>query len=290
MRVSAIVPAYNHARFVAEAVASALTQSHPCEVVVVDDGSTDETPAALAAFGDRIRVLRQQNRGVSAARNRGVAACTGEVVAFLDADDVWHPHKVARQVERLAARPDVTLVHCAVVEIDGIGRVTGGRSDGGQGDVQAALLRFGPGGILGGGSGALLPRATFERLGGFDEGLSTSADWDLYRRAAAQGPVAFVDEPLLLYRVHGANMHRNVARMEREMLRAYDKAFAEPGPPVPRDEAYARLHLVLAGSYFDSGAIASFLRHATSAIAHDPATLGHFARYPLRVLGRAMRR
>src|SRR5687767_5658816 len=103
--VSVIVPAYNAAAFVAEAIDSALAQSHPeLEVIVVDDSSTDDTPAVLQSYGNRITVHRQDNRGVSAARNTGAQLATGEWIAFLDADDVWRPDKITQQL-RIAQAP-----------------------------------------------------------------------------------------------------------------------------------------------------------------------------------------
>ena len=110
-RVSVIIPAYNSGPLVEEAIGSALAQTRPpAEVVVIDDGSTDDTAERLARFGPPVRVIRQANGGVSAARNRGLAAATGAFVAFLDADDVWHPDKLRRQLEAFAKRPELGLL------------------------------------------------------------------------------------------------------------------------------------------------------------------------------------
>jgi glycosyltransferase involved in cell wall biosynthesis len=104
--VSCVVAAFNSARYVEEAIRSVLAQTHrPIEVVVVDDGSEDGTPDLAAAFGDPVRVVEQQNAGPAATRNRGVHEARGEFVAFLDADDLWHPEKLARQLARFEARP-----------------------------------------------------------------------------------------------------------------------------------------------------------------------------------------
>jgi len=114
LRISCIVPVYNGERFLAEALDSILAQSlAPFEVIVVDDGSTDTTPAVATRYGQRITYIRQDNAGPSAARNRGVRAARGELVAFLDADDIWRPDKLARQAARFAARPelDISLSH-----------------------------------------------------------------------------------------------------------------------------------------------------------------------------------
>src|SRR5712675_1199611 len=98
MRVSVIIPTYNSGRLVVEAVESALAQTlAPAEILVVDDGSTDDTRDRLAKFGPPVSYIHQENQGVAAARNRGIRAATGDLVAFLDADDVWHPKKLERQ-------------------------------------------------------------------------------------------------------------------------------------------------------------------------------------------------
>src|SRR5262245_15747118 len=109
--VSVVIPTYNCGRLVTEAVDSVLGQTvPPAEVIVVDDGSQDDTAERLAAYAGRVRYLRQENQGVAAARNCGVAASGGEVVAFLDADDVWHPRKLEFQLAALDRHPGLGLL------------------------------------------------------------------------------------------------------------------------------------------------------------------------------------
>ncbi len=120
--VSVIIPTYNRARLVSIAVESALAQTHPAvEVIVVDDGSTDDTPDRLAAFGGRIRVLRQANAGVCAARNAGMALANGRFIAFLDSDDRWLPWKIAAQIAAFRAVPalQLTWTEAAIIDLDG---------------------------------------------------------------------------------------------------------------------------------------------------------------------------
>jgi glycosyltransferase involved in cell wall biosynthesis len=288
--ISVVIPAYNHARYLAQAIASALGQTRPAaEVIVVDDGSTDDTPRVLEPFRDAVRTVRQPNRGVSAARNAGAALAQGDLFAFLDADDVWLPGKLAAQAECFAAAPETGLVHCAVEEIDAEGRVVRTRTDGMDGRVAEEMLLFRRAVILGGGSGAVVTRARFEEVGGFDESLATSADWDLHHRIARRAPVGFVPQVLLRYRVHGANMHGDVARTAREMLQAYGKAFAQDPALRPlRGRAYGGLHAMLSGSFQAQGAFAPALAHALRALAHDPSRVGRFLGYPLRRLRRSV--
>ena len=115
LRVSAVIPTYNRAHCVGDAIESVLQQTRACdEIIVVDDGSTDQTRAVLAGFGDRIRVIRQVNAGVSAARNAGIRAARGDWVAFLDSDDRWAPGKIEAQSEAAAQNPAAVAIFCSV--------------------------------------------------------------------------------------------------------------------------------------------------------------------------------
>jgi glycosyltransferase involved in cell wall biosynthesis len=285
LSVSVVIPAYNLARYLPQAIDSALAQTLPAaEVVVVDDGSWDETPRVLASFGGRIRAIRQENRGLSAARNAGVAGASGDLIAFLDADDVWHPQKLEKQVSRFATDAALGLVHCGLEEIDGAGKVIGRRLDGLEGWVAEEMLLFERGVILGGGSGAMISRSVFEEVGGCDLRLSTSADWDLHYRIARVRRVGFVAEPLLRYRFHGANMHANIGAMEHDMRIAYRGAFERGGAALRgmRRRCYGNLYAVLAGSYFRYGQTRRFLCAAAKALWFRPTTLPRFLGYPLR--------
>jgi hypothetical protein len=146
------------------------------------------------------------------------------------------------------------------------------------------MLRFDRPVILGGGSGTVIPRSWFTAVGGFDPRLSTSADWDLYRRIASRARVGFVPEVLLQYRQHGANMHRNVRAMEHDMLLAYAKALAD-GALAPRSlrrRCYGNLHTVLAGSFFAAGEPSAFLKHAARSLWLTPGNLTRYLAFPLR--------
>jgi len=284
--ISVIIPAYNYARYLNQAIESVLGQTlSPHEVIVVDDGSTDDTATVLAAYRERVCVLRQPNQGVAAARNYGARTATGELLAFLDADDYWLHHKLELQRDRFLADPDLGLVHCGYEEVDVSGNMLGHKYlQGLEGWVADEMLLFSRPVILGGGSGFLLPRKTFFTLGGFDERLSTSADWDLFQRIARRARVGFVPEVLLRYRRHGSNMHGNVRAMEHDMLLAYQKAFAEGGPALRhlRRRCYGNLHTALAGSFLAAGQPWACLRHAAQGLLLTPQNLTRYLAYPLR--------
>lgn len=285
--VSVVIPVFNQARFVGDAVSSALGQTlSPLEVIVVDDGSTDETPEVLRQFATapRVKIIRQDNRGVAAARNAGVAAAHGKYLAFLDADDIWLPPKLARQRDRFGLNPELTLVHCGLMVIDENKTKLREEAAGREGHIAPELLFFEGPVILGGGSGLMVPAGLFRELGGFDERMSTSADWDLFYRLANRGPVGFVPEILLQYRMHGHNMHGNIRAMRHDMLLGYRKAFAGADAELRRRRRYAyhRLHSVLAGSFVAVGQKKQGWKHGLIAVGYRPASV--FA-----MIGRAWR-
>jgi glycosyltransferase involved in cell wall biosynthesis len=293
LKVSVVIPTYNHARFLSQAIDSVCSQTlAPYEVIVIDDGSTDDTQNVLARHAKRIRALRQQNKGVAAARNAGVMIASGDLIAFLDADDLWLPHKLERQVELFASQPGIGLVHCATEDINENGVPLRRHFDGLEGLVATEMLLFRRAVILGGGSGVVIPHAVFQKVGGFDEKLSTSADWDLYYRIASRHKVGFVPEVLLQYRLHATNMHGNVRAMEHDMMLAYEKAFtgADAETARLRRRCYGNLHAVLAGSFFSAGEMSRFFAHAAKSLYLTPGNISRFAQYPSRWRRRAIAR
>jgi glycosyltransferase involved in cell wall biosynthesis len=205
-RVSVIVPVHNRPRFVREAVESALAQDCPggAEVVVVDDGSTDETPQVLASFGDRIRVVRQENGGPSRARNRGFREAHGELFALLDSDDVWLPGKLVAQLAALDASPACCLVHSDVDEFwdDGSARRWTRRPPVLGGDVLRALLRRNFVHTM----TVVLRRGAVDAVGGFDPAYPPCEDWDLWLRLAERWPIAADPGRRVRTRVHEGSL------------------------------------------------------------------------------------
>ena len=287
--VSVIIPCYNYARYVREAIDSALGQTYaPLEVIVVDDGSTDSTPEILASYGDRIRVIRQQNGGAAKARNTGVTAARGESVAFLDADDVWRRRKLEVQMARLEADPSLAMVHCGVETFDARGRTLRVFLNGKEGRIAASLLRLDPDVITAPGSNIVVRKNVAEEVGGFDNRLPLSEDWDFCYRVAGRYPVGYAAEPLVRYRQHGNGAHLDIARFENAMLLAFEKAFASDDPAVQslRNGAYGRLHRILAGSYFHARRPWPFLRNVAASLRYDTSNLRYFAAWPLRLYAR----
>jgi len=227
--VSIVIPNHNYGRFVSDAVESALSQSYrPIEVIVVDNGSTDDSLARLEAFGDRIRLIAQPDLGQAGSRNRGILASAGEFVAFLDADDVWNPEKLAAQMQ-LFSDPRIGLVYCSMSEADADLRPVAGRRAMYRGDVRSLMVgRVGHAVIVGGESTAVIRRSCFAEVGLFDPTLSISAGWDMYRRIVGRYEVDFVEEPLVTYRVHGSNQHLLTDAYYSEMVAIYRRLFDDP--------------------------------------------------------------
>ncbi len=288
--VSVVIPNYNYARYLSEAIDSVLAQTYPkIEVIVVDDGSTDESIPKLRQYGSRIQYIQQKNQGVAAARNRGIHQSVGELIAFLDADDYWLPLKIERQVEQFIKAPGLGMVHCGVIEFGEVTGVEVIRLDGQQGDVADELLLLQRSVILGGGSGLIVQRSILEEIQGFDTHLSTSADWDLFYRIARKYRVGFVAEPLVKYRRHRSNMHSNINAMEQDMLLGFHKAFTNASLETQRlrRRAYAKLHLILAGSYFQARQLRKSMCHWGRSLLYSTEGIGYLLNYPLRQLKRS---
>jgi glycosyltransferase involved in cell wall biosynthesis len=273
--VSAVIPVYNGARYVAEAIASVLAQTRtPLECLVIDDGSTDSTAEVVAEFGEDVTYVRLENGGVSRARNHGIQCARGELVAFLDHDDVWLPMKLQRQVDALQAKPQASMVLCAVEMADADGKANGVKGLSHFQDLITAMLCFHAMEIPSCSSTGLMRRDWLVADGGFDPALSTCADWDLLVRSLLDTGITYVDEPLTRYRVHGSNMSRNIASIERDMVYAFAKTFADPRLPetvrARRRYAYARMYRMLAGSYRDVGDRKAMARSLAQVFRHDP--------------------
>jgi glycosyltransferase involved in cell wall biosynthesis len=212
---SIVIPCYNQGRYLGDAIASASRQSHPdVEVLVVDDGSTDDTPRVAAAH-PAVTYLRQENAGTAAARNHGLRASRGEFVVFLDADDRLLPDAVAAGVAHLAAHPDAAFVtgHVRLIDEAGAPGVVPDQAHGPAG--YASLLRWNyiwtPGVVT-------YRRSAVEAAGGFDPSAGGSADFELNVRLARRLPIACHHRVVLEYRQHGANMTRDPAHMLRSAV------------------------------------------------------------------------
>lgn len=284
--VSILVPAFNAEGTLADTLRSALASSYSnLELVLVDDGSTDGTTAiaqAIAKDDKRVRVFRKPHCGVSAALNFGIAQCRGEFVARLDADDLWHPTKLAKQVKVLIADPAVALACTYVRYIDGRGHVV--RDAAPQTMAGKAQCQCLYNGIVGGGSSAVIRRSTLEAVGGYDEGLSVWEDLLLHLKVAAAGEIAFIPEYLTGYRLRrdssSADLERSLAswRMAKKRIE-----IEFPGVPASVHRwSHARHLLELAEGFAWRGRYATTAKLLAESLACDPGRTFEFLAYRLR--------
>jgi hypothetical protein len=200
-RVSVIIPAYNASRFLKAAIDSVLAQTYAdIEVIVIDDGSTDDT-AQIASNSPGVICIRKPNGGVSSARNAGVRSSTGDYVAFLDADDVWHPQKIACQVALMEQHADCDLSYTRMSVDSETDSVTSTTVDAGQ-MRHTRIDELGPSfrNPFFGTSSVIVRRAAFDRAGGFDETLPFAEDINFFLRVVIDRPLVFILEFVSVYK------------------------------------------------------------------------------------------
>jgi glycosyltransferase involved in cell wall biosynthesis len=256
--VSVIVPVFNGEKFLAQTIESVLNQTFTnFEIVVVDDGSTDRTAQITNEFtrkDGRIKLLKQNNLGVSAARNHGYNNSTGKFLAFLDADDVWLPDNLELKLAKLKSG-DYGLVHSGALVIDELGGQMSGKTiQGKEGNLLNGLLAWRETQVPGP-SSILLKREVMERVGLFDDRLSTSADQDFFIRVAAHSSIGRIDRITWHYRVHNSNMHKNIKSMEHDVLIVFAKAKQANlfcNKKFEKD-CFSNMYLILAASWAGDG-------------------------------------
>jgi glycosyltransferase involved in cell wall biosynthesis len=293
--VTVVIPAHNAESTLADTLQSLLAQTFTgFEAIVVDDGSTDSTAATASSTGDpRVRVLSIQRGGVSRARNLGIAQAMGRYIAFLDADDLWEPQKLALQVERLDERPDVGICVTRAISIDAESKVIGPRPLLTDTDDYTEALLLGSM-IAGCISSAVVRREVIELVGQFVLDQTHCEDWDLWLRLSLVTNFAVIPEPLVRYRIHDGNSSGDALALERDTFATLDRFFSSPQSADHRHlrrRAYAHHWMVCSGAYFQSGALVQAFRcGARGAIAQPSSTtkaLGLPARRLRRALGTA---
>ncbi len=224
--ISVIIPSHDRWHTLPRALDSVLAQQlQPLEVIVVDDGSSDDTAALMAEHYPSVRLLQQKNQGVSAARNSGIKVSKGRWIALLDSDDVWHPEKLERQREQLIAEPVYRLCHCDEIWIRNGVRVNPKRrhqKTGGWVFEQCLpLCAISP-------SAALIRRDVFEDIGFFDPELPACEDYDFWLRLTHREPVLYIEEALLnKYGGHEDQLSRAHWGMDRFRIQVLLKLLAQ---------------------------------------------------------------
>ena len=281
-KVSVIIPTYNCDRYICQAIDSVLAQTfQDLEIIVMDDGSTDNTRLVLERYGDQIRYIYQENQERSVARNNGIRQSTGEYVAFLDADDVWREDKLARQVKVLDRHPEVSLVYAQAAIIGGDGAwprgdeivaIGWGLARPARIYNRLALRNFIPAPTV------MVRRQCFDEVGYFDESLVYVEDWDMCLRVAEKYKVAFVPQILAGYRI--ANQGNMLSRLDGYSVQQGIVRIAEkiPAPSAADSEDLTYLKAKALGRAYIRAACLDYAldhlddaqRNFSLAVANDP--------------------
>jgi glycosyltransferase involved in cell wall biosynthesis len=270
-KVSVVIPAYNSIAYLPETVESVLKQTFTdFEVLIIDDGSSDQTVEWASQITDpRVKLMKQKNQGSSGARNTGIAHAQGEYVALLDADDIWEPTKLEKQVLRLEGNPAVGLVDTWAVLANEQGKPTGkvfGSPT--EDDVWQRLVEFKT--VCCCGSTSLIRRCCFETVGVFNQNLHFLEDLDMFIRIAAHYSFAVVKEPLIRYRQHPNNKSNNSQEVLEAFRTIIEKAF-ESAPfelLYLRGRGYGRINLHLAWTSINNSDYKAASQLHQQAIAH----------------------
>lgn len=244
-KVSVIIPAYNSLTYLPAAIDSVLRQTfQDFELLVIDDGSSDGTTDWVNCLTDpRIKLTSQAHQGTSTARNTGIANSEGEYIAFLDADDLWHPSKLTKQVQKLANSPQFGLVHCWTEFTNAQGDKTGKfMTSHGEGNVWQEMVFYN---LLRCGSTPMVRRTCFASLGVFDTTLKYAEDWDMWIRIASRYEFSIINQPLVFYRKHQGNKSRNYEGQLESFCQIIDKAIDSHPEDLQSLKrcAYGRAHL-----------------------------------------------
>jgi len=281
---SVVIPAYNASPYIQDCVSSVLAQTDPdFEVLVVDDGSTDDTAAQVKAVTDpRIRLIQRPNGGLAAARNTGIQAAQGELVAFLDADDRWCPEKLAAHRQALDRHPEASVSYDWAAFIDAQGQRTGLCMA--QSQIQltheALLLKN----YLGNGSTAVVRRAVLEQVGGFNENLKRLVDHELWVRLTYGGHhIQLIPAVLTEYRTHAQSFTADTERMLQGVGVFLDTVATYAPGSVQRltPLAWAFTHRWMARAAFVAGDYNRARDHARQALKASPQVLWRDPRGPI---------
>ncbi len=222
--VSVIIPTYNRGWILTEAIDSVLAQDYKdFELIVVDDGSTDNTREILDSYGRDIIVLRQANQGVSAARNRGLAEARGRLVAFLDSDDIWLPRKLLRQVDFFNSTPDAVINQTEEIWIRNGMRVNPKNR---HRKPSGMIFERSLGLCLVSPSAVMIQKPLFDVVGAFDENLPACEDYDLWLRISCRYPVHLIDTPLILKRGGHEDQLSKAPGLDRFRIQSLEKIIA----------------------------------------------------------------
>ena len=275
--VSVIIPNYNYAQYVGDAIESVMAQTYKdFELIVVDNGSTDNSRLVLEGYekkyAPQLKVVFQENRGQAGSRNRGIKESKGDLIAFLDADDVWMPNKLEEQVE-LFDDQEIGLVYSSYwIADEKLNRIRVQKAKY-RGDILPLFATCGSEALVDGGeSNVVIRRKCIEVVGDFDEELDGSTGWDLYRRVASCYKIDYVDTPLMIYRNHGNNLTIRNKEMYKQIRLQVTKMFEDPLSSSIwhlKKKGLAQMHFGTASTCFFSKQYIPLLYHLICALCLD---------------------
>jgi glycosyltransferase involved in cell wall biosynthesis len=295
-KITALIPTYNCERYIRDAVDSVLAQTYPVhEVIVVDDGSTDNTKEALDGYANRIRYIRQANAGPPAARNTGIARATGDLIALLDSDDLWVARKIELQMDYLQQNPGCGLVYTDMKTFDDTGVI--------EESVKVSRNLSLPSGrifpqvfaeTLFQTSAVLIRKSCIDAVGGFDTGLRMGDDYEFFMRIARHYECGYVDEPLVLYRQHptqgtrtwGKQLQRGVPwefLVLKRIVDRYPEVVGELGKAAVQ-QRLSKPYFALAYACLAEGDHKNARRLLRGALHHWPGNFGYLRYYLMSFL------
>jgi len=288
--VSVVIVTYNKADTLAEAIESVLRQSYrDFEILVVDDGSTDDTATRVRPYLDRVRYLPKPNGGTGSARNLGIAEARGEFVAFLDGDDLWLPRKLEIQMEAFRREPEIIAVQCSAYCVDSqLKKVLEERRCGPARDTLIDFLLFRN--LPAFSSTVVIRREIARSIGGFGTDLVILSDWDMACRLARVGTLRSVPEILAYYRHYPNNQSRDVGiHIEpgvRSLTRLFSDPSLEPGIRARAPQIWARFYAMLAGGYLRNREWAQAVAWTWKAVRTSPRVMPYVSGLPFRFASR----
>lgn len=262
-KVSVVIPAYNAARFVNATIDSVLAQTfQDFEILVVDDGSTDKTKEILEAYGDKIHYLYKENGGVSSARNYGIEDAKGKYIAFLDADDVWMPEKLEKQVALMDADKEIGLCYVATQKVDeDLKYLSSIEANSYEDYTESLLLNLNI--VAGSCSSAMVRREVILQTDGFDGKFTTYADWEFWLRLSLLTKFAPINEELVKYRVVKGSMSSKPEVTKCDALGVLEKFFNLPNLPekykLLKNKTFSNHLMIVAGEFLHNGRVGESL-------------------------------
>jgi glycosyltransferase involved in cell wall biosynthesis len=269
-KVSVIIPAYNAMTYLPTTLESVLQQTlTDFEVLIINDGSSDSIVQWASQLADsRVRLISQENRGVSCARNTGITEAKGEYIAFIDADDLWESTKLEKQVHCLETQPDVGLVYTWTLLVDEHGQpLNRVYASDVEGDVWQQLVEND---MIANGSNIMVRHQCFETVGLFDRNLTAAEDYDMCLRIATSYPFGVVKEPLTLYRQHPNSVSKARQKLVDDLRVVLEKTFQSAPLELLylRNRAYASIFLGLAWLAIDEGNYEKALQFRQQVLLH----------------------